>query len=49
MKLAKINMNYKYNIFQVDSNELKRHYWSSTKFQVGDLQFQNCSTNPLQF
>lgn len=39
MKLAKINMKYKYNIFQVESNELKRHYRSSRKFQVGDLQF----------
>ena len=43
MKLHKINMNY--NVFQVDSNELKRHYRNSTKFQVGDLQFQN----PISF
>lgn len=26
------------NVLQVDPNELKRHYRSSTKFQVGDSQ-----------
>ena len=45
MKLDKINMNYNYHIFQVDSNELKRHYRNSKKFQVGDLQLQN----PISF
>ena len=30
--------NHDINVLQVDPNELKRHYRSSTKFQVGDLQ-----------
>lgn len=34
MKLVKINENT--NMFQVDPNELRKNYRTSTKFQVGD-------------
>lgn len=36
MKFAEPDQNI--HLLQIDSNELKRHYRSSTKFQVGDSQ-----------
>lgn len=47
--LKRVKLMWNINIFQMDPHELARHYRSSTKFQVGDLQPQNYSSNPLPF